>query len=244
MDIVISSGHGKYVRGASGYIDEVDEARMVVDKVASYLTALGVGVKTFHDDESKSQSENLEAIVAYHNAQSRDLDVSIHFNAYEDTTKAMGCEVLYVTQSKAAAELSAALAEAGDFIDRGEKYRSDLFFLNNTEMPALLIETCFVDSQEDANLYQESFDEICRAIAETLAGEKLGEAEPPPEEIVEEDNNRVNIRGRAEGDVKVVINGTTVFGGDRRCPNTVSLVITMTGDVVVSLNGEDFHNRE
>ena len=27
--IVISSGHGKYVRGASGIIDEVDEARRV-----------------------------------------------------------------------------------------------------------------------------------------------------------------------------------------------------------------------
>ena len=29
--IVLSSGHGKYVRGASGIIDEVDEARRVVD---------------------------------------------------------------------------------------------------------------------------------------------------------------------------------------------------------------------
>ena len=29
--IIISSGHGKYIRGASGYLDEVDEARRVVD---------------------------------------------------------------------------------------------------------------------------------------------------------------------------------------------------------------------
>jgi hypothetical protein len=28
--ICISSGHGKYIRGASGYLDEVDEARRVV----------------------------------------------------------------------------------------------------------------------------------------------------------------------------------------------------------------------
>jgi hypothetical protein len=30
--IVISSGHGKYVRGASGLLDEVDEARRVVER--------------------------------------------------------------------------------------------------------------------------------------------------------------------------------------------------------------------
>ena len=42
MKIVISSGHGKYVRGASGYLDEVDEARRVVEKVADDLRAKGV----------------------------------------------------------------------------------------------------------------------------------------------------------------------------------------------------------
>src|SRR6516165_4978098 len=43
MNVVISSGHSKYVRGASGYIDEVDEARKVVEAVARYLRKLGVG---------------------------------------------------------------------------------------------------------------------------------------------------------------------------------------------------------
>jgi hypothetical protein len=37
MQDFISSGHGKYVRGASGYIDEVDEARKVVEAVARHL---------------------------------------------------------------------------------------------------------------------------------------------------------------------------------------------------------------
>ena len=37
MRVVISSGHGKHIRGASGYIDEVDEARKVVETVADYL---------------------------------------------------------------------------------------------------------------------------------------------------------------------------------------------------------------
>ena len=50
--IVISSGHGKYVRGASGIIDEVDEARRVVEHLADELRDRDVDVKVFHDDTS------------------------------------------------------------------------------------------------------------------------------------------------------------------------------------------------
>ena len=54
------SGHGKHIRGASGYIDEVDEARKVVETVADYLRDTGVEVTTYHDNVSDDQSENLE----------------------------------------------------------------------------------------------------------------------------------------------------------------------------------------
>ena len=39
--IVVSSGHGKFVRGASGILDEVDEARMVVEALAIALEKEG-----------------------------------------------------------------------------------------------------------------------------------------------------------------------------------------------------------
>ena len=91
MKIVMSSGHGKYVRGASGYIDEVDEARKVVEATAKVLHELGVGIVTYHDDVSKLQNENLNRIVDFHNSQgAHDLDISVHFNAYETTSKADG----------------------------------------------------------------------------------------------------------------------------------------------------------
>jgi len=158
MNAVISSGHGKYVRGASGYIDEVDEARRVVENVARYLRMFGVGVETFHDDVSTTQEENLERIVMYHNGRNRDLDISVHFNAYVETEKPMGTEVLYVTQDELAEDLSALIADAGGFINRGAKYRGDLYFLNQTDPTtygAILIETCFVDSVTDTDLYRE-----------------------------------------------------------------------------------------
>jgi N-acetylmuramoyl-L-alanine amidase len=176
---VISSGHGKYVRGASGILDEVDEARRVVERVADELRNRDVAVKTYHDDVSTSQNENLNRIVDFHNAQQRDLDVSVHFNAYVETSKPMGTECLYITQPDLAGQVSAAISWCG-LLNRGPKKRTDLFFLNNTEMPAILIETCFVDSSADAAVYQQQFDAICAAIATVLGGADTDIDRPPP----------------------------------------------------------------
>jgi hypothetical protein len=167
MRIVISSGHGLQVRGASGFLDEVDESRKVVEAVADLLEKHGFGVQSFHDDVSTTQSDNLETIVEYHNQQPRDLDVSVHFNAYTPTDKPMGTEVLYLTAANHAAHVVNAIAKAG-FINRGAKYRDDLYFLNNTEAPAILVEVCFVDSEADSTLYQQRFKAVCRLIAAAL----------------------------------------------------------------------------
>jgi N-acetylmuramoyl-L-alanine amidase len=187
MQIVISSGHGKYVRGAAGPppwgLDEVNEARRVVEETAAYLRSVGVQVITFHDDVSRNQGDNLNRIVHFHNSCARDLDVSIHFNAYQVTAKPMGTECLYITQQSLADTVSRKLADAGDFINRGPKKRTDLAFLNRTEEPAILVEICFVDSEADCALYRAEFAAICAAIAEAISGQTIDEApvEPPVE---------------------------------------------------------------
>lgn len=167
--IAISSGHGKLVRGASGLIDEVDEARNVVEKLAGCLERRGCDVFVFHDDTSTDQATNLETIVNWHNEQERDLDVSVHFNAYVETLSPMGTECLHVTQPELADYISRAVALNG-FANRGAKKRTDLYFLNQTNGPAILIEVCFVDSSADVAVYEETFDEICEAIATVLGG--------------------------------------------------------------------------
>ena len=182
--IALSSGHGLKIRGASGYLDEVDEARRVVERTAEYLRAAGVEVVTFHDDVSDDQNENLNRIVSWHNSQERDYDTSIHFNAYETTSKPMGTECLYVSQGDLADEVSAAIAFAGGFLDRGPKKRTDLFFLNNTDEPAILVEICFVDSKADADLYDENFEEICEALADAIGGEPSDVVPPEIPDLV------------------------------------------------------------
>jgi N-acetylmuramoyl-L-alanine amidase len=180
MQIVISSGHGKYVRGAAGVLDEVDEARRTVEQVAVKLRELGVELKTWHDNTSHSQNENLNAIVNAHNAQgAHALDVSVHFNAHSKTDSPMGTECLYLSEAKLADNIAAAIAKAGGLLDRGPKKRTDLFFLNKTKAPAVLIEVCFVDSSADAKNYRATFDNICEAIALTLA-DAVGVTKKPP----------------------------------------------------------------
>lgn len=196
MRVVISSGHAKDCRGASGIIDEVDEARRVVNDVAFELAGVGVGVTTFHDDVSTTQNENLNRIVDFHNAQTRDLDVSVHFNAYQATSGSMGTECLYVTQKELAKTVADKIADAAFLQNRGPKKRTDLFFLNNTEKPAILIEVCFVDAQADVNLYHAHFDAICAAIASAVSGIDIEAGTPPPTEP-EEPEALFHVTGKA-----------------------------------------------
>jgi hypothetical protein len=192
MKIVISSGHGKKIRGAVGPkpwgLDEVNEARRVVAEIADWLTINGFDVSQVHDDVSTNQSDNLHYLVSHHNkfpAADR-LDVSIHFNAYlADPNVGRGTECLYITQDELAARVALAISSVSGLINRGAKYRSDLYFLNGTtgSLGAILVEVAFVDAGVDCDLYREHFEPICAAIADAITGEEEDYA-PPPFKIV------------------------------------------------------------
>jgi N-acetylmuramoyl-L-alanine amidase len=176
--IAMTSGHSKNCQGAVGIINELQENIRVVDRITELITAGGGTCHKYHSTGS-TQSAVLNEQTNWHNSQTRDFDVQIHFNAYQATEKCMGTETLYVTQSELAAEMSSAIATVGGFINRGAKYRSDLSFLNTTDMPAILIEVCFVDSACDCGLYADTFDAICQAIAYTLVPELEIPGAPP-----------------------------------------------------------------
>ena len=186
MKVVISSGHGKKIRGAAGsprppMCEEVDEARKVTDRVAEVLSSIGVGVTVFHDDTSTSQSQNLDTIVrAHNNAGPHDLDVSVHFNAYDGN--AHGCEVLYASTAgqEYATKIVNAICEASGLTNRGPKHRGDLAFLNGTNETAVLLEIAFCDNASDCNIYRAKFNDICTAIAVAISGQEG--VQPPPTE--------------------------------------------------------------
>ena len=166
----ISSGHSINCQGATDIINEVTEARKVVDRVYEIVKASGKQCYKYHDTSSSS-TQNLVNIVNWHNGFNDGIDVSIHFNAYAHVDKPMGTEVCYYSNSSLAATVSKEIATAGGFIDRGAKQRTGLYFLKHTNKPAILIEVCFVDSVKDVELYKANFENICQAIAKSLIGQ-------------------------------------------------------------------------
>jgi N-acetylmuramoyl-L-alanine amidase len=207
MKIAISSGHSTKCQGAIGYLNEVTEATRAVDRIYEIWQDNGIQCWKFHDTISDDSSENLNRITDWHNAQTRDLDVSVHLNAYNSTSKEMGSECLYVTQSSLAATVSAAMAGALGLPNRGAKYRNDLFVLNNTEEPAILLECCFVDSTADAEAWRELFEDFCQATAAAIAGQAMqppdGEDRPPIERPPAQEEKTVDIQIYAPPGVRV-----------------------------------------
>lgn len=180
---VISSGHGKIVGGAVGFINERAEAVKVVDRVYAILTNSynGRGYR-FHESTAQNQSQNLANIVNYHNSKDRELDVSIHFNSA--SASATGTECLYYDAKSLSAKMSAAMAKALDVRDRGPKERKELYFLRNTTKPAILLEVCFVSNKDDVAKYKANFERLCQVIAKTIAdylGYKKEATTPAPD---------------------------------------------------------------
>lgn len=177
MKINVHGGHNYIVQGASGIFNEVQEDRNVKNLVISKLQSLGHTVYDCTDDNGTTQSKNLNNIISKCNAHTVDLDVSIHFNASNGQGK--GVEVLvYSTDSASypyAQNICNAIAELG-FKNRGVKVRTDLAVLRKTKSPALLVECCFCDNQEDAKLY--NADAMANAIVKGITSQTVATITP------------------------------------------------------------------
>ena len=163
MKINVHAGHnpdGKIACGAVGLIKESTQARKVVKYVKKYLKTAGHTVYDCTCNNGTSQSDVLNKIVKKCNAHKVDLDVSIHFNSgagdKKGNGKTTGTEVLvYALNQKpksTANKISKEIEKLG-FKNRGVKARPDLYVLNATKAPAMLIECCFVDDADDIKLY-------------------------------------------------------------------------------------------
>lgn len=169
-EIELHVGHFGDGTGAHGIVDEVKEATKITKRVYDILRANNVPATYYKDTVSKSQTENINRLIAHHNADTNGLIVSIHLNASAGTqSNGIGCEVCYTTQKALATTLSASIATAGGFKNRGAKYRDNIGVLVRTKEPAVLLEPFFVNSKEDVELYNKHFEKICQAIATALA---------------------------------------------------------------------------
>ena len=167
MRVFINPGHapnGNPDPGACGYsLRESDVAANIGSMVEELLQAAGVETYLL-------QSNALYSVPGVANDWGADLFVSIHCNAFNGVAK--GTETCIYRLGTQGAALGNAVqeklvAELGT-VDRGLKERPGLCVLKRTDMPAILVETAFIDEFTDNAILKGWQDAIAWAVAEGI----------------------------------------------------------------------------
>ena len=167
--IVIDAGHGGANPGAvyQGR-RESDDALKIAMALGRILEENGYDV-IFTRTTDTTQSVGQKAAIA--NEENADLFVSIHRNAGEYPGQYSGVQTLIYDDSglkkEMAQQIDENLAKVG-FRDAGVSIRPNLVVLNSTEMPALLVEVGFIDSEKDNELLDSRFQAVVLAIADGI----------------------------------------------------------------------------
>jgi N-acetylmuramoyl-L-alanine amidase len=153
--------------GAVGVKKEDDLTTAVGTKLIQKLTAAGHTVVNCTPKTASSVTDSLQQRVRKANAENVNIFVSIHFNAFNK--KAYGAEVFGISNaSKGIAQSVLKEIVKLGFFNRGVK-STPLYVLRNTQMPAILIECCFCDSQTDMDIFDA--EKMAEAIKVGLIGE-------------------------------------------------------------------------
>lgn len=167
--IALDAGHGGVNQGATyNGRQEKDDALALTLAVGNILEENGMDVyytRTTDIYESPYQKA-MEA-----NAVGADYFVSIHRNSSPYPNQYTGIESLVYNRYREAARLAEniniRLEEVG-FVNHGVNERPNLVVLNRTQMPAVLVEVGFINTDADNQLFDERFDEIAQAIADGI----------------------------------------------------------------------------
>ncbi|NBI86705.1 N-acetylmuramoyl-L-alanine amidase [Lachnospiraceae bacterium] len=165
--IVIDAGHGGFDNGAmyQGRKEKNDNLDLAL-AVGNLLKQKGYDV-IFTRDSDVYQSPYEKAQIA--NEAGADYFLSFHRNAAEQDNTYNGVQTLiYSWDDPRAGQLAGVINEELEklgFQNLGIEERTGLVVLRQTEMPAVLIETGFIDHDKDNRIFDSRFDEIAEAIA-------------------------------------------------------------------------------
>lgn len=178
MKVYIDAGHNYsgVDTGAVGHgLREQDITYYIASRVEKILLAKGISVKMSRNSltdnvvSGGSVSNSLRARYSSANEWKADIFVSIHCNAGGGS----GCEV-YCYKSGGQAETLAKNILSGmlwntDLISRGVK-TANYAVLKNTNMPAVLVETAFIDNENNAAFLgsEDGQKQIAKGIAEGI----------------------------------------------------------------------------
>ena len=167
--IILDAGHGGWDNGASYQgRNEKDDNLALTLAVGDLLQSYGFQV-FYTRTEDIYQRPYQKATIA--NEIGGDLFVSIHRNSSPIPNQYNEVETLvYSNQGlpKRVAENINRQLEAVGYKNLGVEERPGLIVLNSTQMPAVLVEAGFINSDIDNNLFDSRFQQTARAIADGI----------------------------------------------------------------------------
>lgn len=167
--IVLDAGHGGANPGAvyNGR-QEKDDALELVMAIGRILEANGVNVyytrttDVYETPLQKAQEANVAGA---------DYFVSIHRNSSPFPNQYTGIESLvyspYGEAARLAENINERLEDVG-YENQGVNQRQNLIVLRRTQMPAVLVEVGFINTDKDNELLDATFEETAEAIAEGI----------------------------------------------------------------------------
>jgi N-acetylmuramoyl-L-alanine amidase len=158
--------------GAEGIRKETDLNREVGFRVIEKLQRLGYEVINCTLDEASSNAESLSYRVNTANSNNVDVFFSVHFNCSNGQGHGVECFAMSSTGKEYAQRIVDEIANIG-YRNRGIKDGSGLYVVKNTNMPASLIECCFIDNEEDMNRYDA--EAMAVAIVKGITGQEVRE---------------------------------------------------------------------
>ena len=167
--VILDAGHGGSDSGAvyNGR-QEKDDALRLAMAVGRILENEGVNVEYTRTSDVYDTpfQKAMEA-----NNMGGDLFVSIHRNSGTTPNTYSGSQVLVYsdngTRARLARNINSELTSLG-FNDLGIVERPNLVVLKRTAMPAVLVETGFINNDADNRLFDEKFNQIARGIADGI----------------------------------------------------------------------------
>lgn len=174
MKVYINPGHDvDYDSGAvnpNTGLRECDVALKIGRLVKGYLEAAGCECRLLQSDNLYYDSQYDDRPIAVcddANNWDADVFVSIHCNAANGNAR--GTEVECYSRMSNGGNLAQCIQDqiVGDLgtVDRGVKEMPGLIVLRHTDMPAVLVETAFIDNDADTALLTERWDDFAAAIA-------------------------------------------------------------------------------
>lgn len=167
--IIIDAGHGGRDNGAvyNGRREKDDNLTLAL-MVGDDLKRMGYDVVYVRQEDVYDTPAQKAAIA---NRLGGDLFLSFHRNSSIVPGRYEGVQTLVYNRSGIKYELAKRISEnlsALGFRNVGVDVRPDLAVLRRTKMPAVLIETGFIDNEKDNDIYDRRLGEIAQVIADSV----------------------------------------------------------------------------